>query len=143
MRADGPKEIVRGDGPDQEALRAAKAEVAAELAAAKRVGPRVRGEVALIRFASPTQVHPLVAQAWRGRLPDKIVIAANEGYREGWVHFAARTATGTNLVDWFGARRPEGAGAHYGSGHAAASGGALTPAQWRAFLNTIGFEDAA
>lgn len=143
MTADGPKAIVKGDGPDQQALRAAKAEVAAELAEAKRAAPSIRGDVALIRFASPAQVHPLVAQAWRGRLPDKVVIAANAGYRPGWVHFAARTATGTNLVGWFGARRPPGAGAHYGSGHAAASGGALTADQWRAFLATIGFEDPA
>jgi hypothetical protein len=80
--------------------------VKAELDVAKRVGPKVRDEVALIRFHSPCQIHPLVAQQWRGRLKDKIVLAANTGYRPGWVHFAARTGTDRNLIDFLAERRP-------------------------------------
>lgn len=142
LRCGSPKELLRGGHPETEALRAAKVEVATALGAARRVPPKVRGEVALILFASPCQVHPLVAQAWRGRLKDKIVIAANSGYREGWVHFAARSLTGANLVDFLARHRPPGAGEEYGNGHAQATGGALRVADWNAFAAGLGFPDA-
>lgn len=142
LEEDGPKGIVKGDRPEVAALRAAKAEVAAELDAAKRILPKVVGDVALIRFSSPTQIHPLVAQQWRGRLKGKVVIAANAGYRSGWVHFAARTGNGADLIDFLARHRPPGATEAYGSGHRAASGGALRPADWNIFADSIGFPDA-
>jgi single-stranded-DNA-specific exonuclease len=141
LECDWPKEIVRGDRPEVAALYAAKAEVAAELAEAKRAPPKVRDEVALIRFHSPCQIHPLIAQQWRGRLKDKIVLAANTGYRPGWVHFAARSATGRDLIEFLSRHRPPGADAHYGSGHAQATGGALRLPDWNRFVADIGFPD--
>lgn len=141
MRGDGPRVVTKDPSPERDALLAAKAEVAAELDAAKRVAPRVVGDVALIRFHSPTQIHPLIAQQWRGRLKDKIVIAANSGYREGWVHFAARSATGRNLVEYLAERRPAGADSRYGSGHAQATGGALRHREWNEFVEGIGFPE--
>ena len=104
LKGDGPKDVTSGKYPETDALLAAKEEVKAELDVAKRVGPKVRDEVALIRFHSPCQIHPLVAQQWRGRLKDKIVLAANTGYRPGWVHFAARTGTDRNLIDFLAER---------------------------------------
>ncbi|WP_265500563.1 hypothetical protein [Paracoccus beibuensis] len=136
-----PKELVKGDHRETALLRAAKAEVAAALDSVKRVGPKVRDRVALIRFSSPCQIHPLVAQSWRGRLKDKIVLAVNTGYRPGWVHFAARTATATNLLSFLADNRPPGAGAEYGSGHIQATGGALRPADWNDFAASIGFPE--
>lgn len=141
LEGDGPKAITKGDGPDAEALRGAKAEVAAEMEAARKVGPKVRGDVALIRFHSPCQIHPLIAQSWRGRLKDKIVLAANTGYNPGWVHFAARSATGTDLLDFLARHRPPNADGRYGNGHAQATGGALRPADWNAFVQSIGFPE--
>lgn len=141
LKADGPKAILSGEHPETERLLTAKAEVKAALDAAKRVPPSVAGPVALIAFTSPCQIHPLIAQQWRGRLKDKIVLAANAGYREGWVHFAARTATDANLLAFLAERRPPGAGAHYGSGHVQATGGALRPADWNAFVRDLGFPD--
>ena len=141
LKGDGPKDVTSGRYPETAQLLAAKAEVKAALDVAKRVGPKVRGDVALIRFHSPCQIHPLVAQQWRGRLADKVVLAANTGYRPGWVHFAARTATGANLIDFLAQRRPAGADSHYGSGHAQATGGALRPADWNAFVSDLGFPE--
>jgi single-stranded-DNA-specific exonuclease len=69
------------------------------------------------------------------------VLAANTGYRDGWVHFAARTATGTDLIAFLAAHRPPGAGEEYGSGHAQATGGALRPADWNAFVAGLGFPE--
>lgn len=141
LRCDGPKELLRGGHPETALLHAAKAEVSDALDGARRVAPRVRGDVALIRFASPCQIHPLIAQSWRGRLKGRIVLAVNTGYRPGWVHFAARSATGTNLIEFLAQHRPPGAGAEYGGGHAQATGGALRPADWNDFAARIGFPE--
>lgn len=141
MTADGPKAITTGDLPERRALLAAKEEVNAAMEQARRVPPKVREGVALVRFASPCQIHPLVAQQWRGRLKDRIVLAANTGYRPGWVHFAARSATGVDLIDFLARHRPDGADAHYGSGHAQATGGALRPRDWNAFVTELGFPE--
>ena len=141
MKCASPKDLLKGGHPETALLRAAKAEVAAELETARRIAPKVRGDIALIRFSSPCQIHPLVAQAWRGRLKDKIVLAANTGYRPGWIHFAARSATGTDLIRFLADRRPPGAGTEYGSGHAQATGGALLPKDWNDFAARIGFPE--
>ena len=141
LKCGSPKELLSGVHPETAQLVAAKAEVKAEMDVAKRVAPKVRGDVALISLASPCQIHPLVAQQWRGRLKDKVVIAANRDYRPGWVHFAARTATGQDLIRFFAEHRPEGAGAEYGSGHRQASGGALRHGQWNRFITDLGFPE--
>jgi single-stranded-DNA-specific exonuclease len=141
IKCDSPKELLSGIHAETAALHAAKAEVAAAMEEAKRAPPKVRGDIALIRLHSPCQIHPLIAQQWRGRLKDKIVIAANPGYRPGWIHFAARTATGADLIAFFAEHRPPGATSHYGSGHRQASGGALRPDGWNAFVESIGFPD--
>ncbi len=141
LKCASPKELIKGDHPETALLRAAKAEVAAALDSAKRTPPKVRGQIAMIRFSSPCQIHPLVAQSWRGRLKDKIVLAVNTGYRPGWVHFAARTATGTDLIRFLAEHRPAGAGEEYGSGHVQATGGALRPADWNEFAARIGFPE--
>lgn len=141
LETDGPKAITKGDSEDARALVAAKAEVKDAVEAARRVGPKVRGDVALIRFHAAQQIHPLIAQQWRGRLKDKIVLAANTGYRDRWVHFAARSGRGENLVDFLARHRPPGADSRYGNGHAQATGGALRPADWNAFVAGLGFPE--
>lgn len=142
LRADGPKAITKGDDADTAALHAAKAEVRAAMDAGKRVAPLVAGDVALIALDTPCQIHPLIAQQWRGRLKDKIVIAANRGYRPGWVHFAARSATGRDLIAFLADHRPDGADGRYGNGHAQATGGALPVAAWNRFVAALGLPQA-
>ena len=106
LQANGPKDITKGEDPDAQALRAAKLEVRAAMDEARRAPPAIVGDVALIRLHTPCQIHPLIAQQWRGRLRDKIVIAANSGYRPGWVHFAARSASGRDLIAFLADHRP-------------------------------------
>lgn len=139
LKAQGPKDVLAGDRPEARALVAAKEEVQRELAAARRVGPKIVGEVAIILFRSPCQVHPLIAQQWRGRLKDRIVIAANAGYVPGRVHFAARTAMDVDLIAFFAERRPPHADEQYGHGHRSASGGALVYEDWNVFVRSLGF----
>lgn len=142
LTADGPKAITKGTNADALALHAAKAEVRAAMEEAKRAPPTIAGDVAVIRLHTPCQIHPLIAQQWRGRLGDKIVIAANSGYRPGWVHFAARTATGRDLVAFLASHRPANADGRYGNGHAQATGGALKVADWNTFITGLGFPQA-
>ena len=139
MKASGPKAVLDGSLPETVALLAAKRELQDALAVARRVAPKIVGDVALLLLDSPCQVHPLIAQQWRGRLKDRIVIAANVGFRPGYVHFAARTARDFDLLAFFAAHRPPGADEQYGNGHRAASGGALRPADWNRFVHALGF----
>jgi single-stranded-DNA-specific exonuclease len=139
LKSGGPKDVLSGRFPETAELLAAKAEVAAELELAKRLPPKVRGGVALIRLSSPCQIHPLIAQQWRGRLKNEIVIAANTGFRPGWIHFAARTATGADLIAFLAEHAPPGADENYGSGHVQATGGALRPRDWNIFVRRLSF----
>ncbi len=141
MAADSPKDAISGRHAATATLRAAREDVKAAVEVGKRVGPRVHGDVALIHLDTPCQIHPLIAQAWRTRLKDKIVIAANHGYREGWVHFAARSATGRDLIAFLRGVAPPGADEAYGNGHEQATGGALRLEDWRAFLRNLGVQD--
>jgi single-stranded-DNA-specific exonuclease len=140
LKADGPKAVLSGEYPETALLQAAKAEVQEALAEGRRIAPRIRGDVALISLHSACQIHPLIAQQWKGRLKDKVVIAANTGYHPGWVHFAARSGQGTDLIGFLRRHRPEGADPmNYGNGHAQASGGALPPSAWNRFVAELGF----
>ena len=143
MAADDPKDLLSGRHPGLDALREARNEVRAALEAGRRVAPTVRGDVALIRLDTPCQIHPLVAQSWTSRLRGKIVLAANTGYRPGWVHFAARTGGDADLIAFFARHRPAGADEQYGNGHRRASGGALRASDWNTFADGLGFGPAA
>lgn len=67
------------------------------------------------------------------------MIAANTGYRSGWVHFSARSAKRIDLIGFLARRAPRGAGEAYGSGHQEATGGALECAGWNEFVANLGF----
>ena len=90
----GPREISAGDRPEVAVLRRDKEEVNAAYAEAKKAAPKFAGPAAAIRIHTPCQVHPLVAQIWKTRLPKFIVMGVNTGYRPGWVHFSARCGKG-------------------------------------------------
>ena len=138
MTATGAKDALARS--EAAALRAAREEVKAAVEAAKKVGPRVGTDVALVLLDTPCQIHPLIAQTWRTRLGDKVVIAANTGYRPGFVHFAARSATGRNLIAFLREVAPPNVDDTYGNGHEQATGGALPLASWPVFLRNIGFD---
>jgi single-stranded-DNA-specific exonuclease len=139
MKATAPREIASGQHPETALLFSARAEVQAAFAEGKRAAPKFSGPVALIRLHSPCQIHPLVAQRWRTRLKNNIVIAANTGYRPGWVHFSVRSATGVDLIHFLREQAPGSADADYGGGHEQASGGALRADGWNEFVAGLGF----
>ncbi|MDQ3685358.1 MAG: phosphoesterase [Acidobacteriota bacterium] len=138
---DNPRALVESDSEEVRALRAARAEVKAALDEAKKAAPVFSDRVALLRINTPCQIHPLIAQIWRTRLPAYIVIAANEGYLPGRVNFSARSSEGTSVLDFLRSIELEGEGGSYGHGHDQASGGSLPVARWNELLSKLGFPE--
>ncbi len=145
--ASGPKEVTDGTRPETAELQRAKAEVDEELARARKQPPRfstalrseLGADLVAIRIHSGCQVHPLIAQQWRGRFPKHIVFGVNTGYRPGWVHFSARGPAGVNLIEFLERHRPPEADDAYGRGHDQASGGALPVPVWNRWIQGMGF----
>lgn len=133
------KELVSSSSPQVEVLRECRAEVQREMNEAKKAAPKFAGNVALVRVHSRVQVHPVIAQIWRTRLPRYVVLVANDGYVDGRVNFSMRSASGTNLLDLLGAiDLGEGEGS-YGHGHDQATGGSLPTERFQLLLEKLGF----
>jgi single-stranded-DNA-specific exonuclease len=128
-----PRELVRSEFPEVAALRTAREEVRREMSEAKKAAPKFAGNVALIRVRSRCQVHPVIAQIWRTRLPKYIVIVANDGYLPGRVNFSARSSAGIDLIAFL---RAHGVDVR---GHDQATGGSVTTEEWIELLTRLGF----
>lgn len=147
LKAEGPKDITSGRFPETAELLRAKAEVAEALAVARKQPPRfaraVRDELGAdlvaILIDTPCQVHPLVAQQWRGRFAKSVVFGVNAGYRPGWVSFSGRAPAGVNLLEFLARHRPPEADNTYGLGHNQASGGSLPVPVWNRWIQELGF----
>ncbi|HEY9605495.1 MAG TPA: ATP-dependent DNA ligase [Allocoleopsis sp.] len=137
---DSPRSLVNSDTEDVEQLRIARKEVQAAMEQAKKAAPVFSGNVALVRINSPCQIHPLIAQSWRTRLPKYIVMVANEGYIPGRVNFSVRTASGINVLDFLKNVDLSPGEGSYGHGHDSASGGSLPVERWNELLSSLGFE---
>ncbi len=147
LKASGPNQVVDGTYPETAELQRAKEEVGEALAVARKQPPRfskaVREELGAdlvaIRMHTGCQVHPLVAQQWRGRFAKSVVFGVNTGYRPGWVSFSGRAPAGVNLIEFLARHRPPEADTTYGLGHNQASGGSLPIPVWNRWIREIGF----
>ena len=116
-------------------LEEARAEWRSEFERVRRTAPSVGRAVAVIRFTSPAQVHPLVATQWQKRLAPRPVIAANEGYLPGRVNFSIRGGTG-DLRRLLRDALPEAEG-EFAHGHDRATGGSLTPDEFELLVRRL------
>jgi len=119
-------------------LEEAKAAWRAEFDRVVRTAPQMVGDgVALLRFSSPAQVHPLVATTWSRRLAPRMVLAANDGYLgEGTVNFAVRGGEGDLrrvLRDALPVRG-NAASHEFAHGHDRATGGSLPNAEFERLI---------
>ena len=114
------------------ALEEARRAWQGELERVRRVAPQIVGNVAVIRFSSPAQVHPLVAAQWQRRFAPRIVLVANDGYLPGKVNFSVRGGSG-DLRAALREALPEATG-EFAHGHDAATGGSLTLAEFELLL---------
>jgi single-stranded-DNA-specific exonuclease len=117
-------------------LDAARAAWRAEFARAVRTAPRVGDRLAVLRFSSPAQVHPLVAIAWARRLHPRVVLAANDAYLPGRVNFAVRGGDGRDLRALLREALPE-QGGEFAHGHPRATGGSLEPRAFERLLAAL------
>jgi single-stranded-DNA-specific exonuclease len=135
-----PKDLCESDSESGVALREARKEVAAALEEGKKAAPKFAGQVALVQVNSPCQIHPLIAQIWRTRLPKYIVICANSGYLPNRINFSARSGAGINALEFLRAQEISPGEGDFGHGHDQASGGSLPPERWHELLAKMGFE---
>ena len=142
MQFDNPKDLCSSDAPDVQTLKNAREEVKIAMNEAKKAAPKFAGQAALISIDSPCQIHPLIAQIWRGRLPKYHVICANKGYMEDRVNFSARSAKGLSVLDFLKSFELSGGEGSFGHGHDQASGGILPPERFRELLSKMGFDPA-
>jgi single-stranded-DNA-specific exonuclease len=136
---DSPRSLVESRAACVQALREAREEVKVEMARAKAAAPKFSGQVALVEIDSPCQVHPVIAQIWRGRLPKYYVFVANRGYLPGRVTFSARSAPPLKVLDFLRALPEYSGESGFGQGHDQASGGNLTTEDWERLLVRLGF----
>ena len=143
LSGDHPRALSEDEAHGADRLRAYRAEVNAALAEARRAAPVFAGgdsPWALVRLHSSCQIHPLIAQQWRGRLPRHAVIAANTGYLPDLVAFSARTSrTDLNLPRLLRATRVAEGDGRFGNGHDQASGGHLASESFAQVLAALGF----
>jgi len=119
-------------------LEDARAEWRAGFDQVVRTAPQVGQDVAVIRFSTPYQVHPLVATTWARRLAPRMVMAANDDYLPGRVNFAVRGgAKGDDLRARLRAALPDATG-ELGNGHPRATGGSLVPEEFERLLAGLG-----
>jgi len=139
LAAGSPRSLAESTSKDVAALRAARDEVKAAMNEAKKAAPVFSGRVALVRINTPCQIHQLIAQIWRTRLPKYIVLVANEGYLPGRISFSARSAAGTNVLDFLKSIEDEGDSDIHG--HDEAAGGSLPLSRWNRLLAALGFPE--
>lgn len=125
--------------PAVAALESCRQDVKAEVDRVARTAPKISGNVALIRFSSGAQIHPLIATRWAPRLAPKIVIAANDGYLPGRVNFALRSASKTDLLAFLRELPLGPVEGEFANGHPRATGGSIPPEDFARFLTSVGF----
>lgn len=137
LPANGPDDVLRN--PGIAALEACREEVKAEIDRVARTAPKIAGNVALIRFSSGAQVHPLIATRWAPRLAPKIVIAANDAYVPDRVSFALRSASQTDLLAFLRQLPLGPVEGEFANGHARATGGSIPPGEFARLVTALGF----
>ena len=134
VEADGPKAALAD--PRIAELEEAKRAWRAEFDRVVRTAPRMVGDrVALLRFRSPAQVHPLVATTWSRRLAPRVVHAANDDYLPGMVNFAVRGGDGDLRA--FLKAALTGDHGEFAHGHDRATGGSLSPEMFERLLAAL------
>lgn len=128
--------------PRAQELEEARREWRAGFERVVRTAPQVGGDVAVIRFRTPYQVHPLVATSWARRLKPRMVLAANDDYLPGRVNFSVRGgAKGDDLRARLRAALPDATG-DLGNGHPRATGGSLVPEEFDRLVTGLGLPPA-
>jgi len=137
--SDGPRPIAHGEIPQIAQLKHDLEEVKHEVQKARKAHPYFADPWAVIPFSSPCLIHGLVATGWIHRLGAHYVVAANYGYRPGYVHFSVRSDTGVDLVIAVREIIPQGFPGGWARGRYGATGGTVTQSEFSLLLTHMGF----
>lgn len=128
MEHDSPTQLLHSQTACVNYLRDCQRKVKKRLGLAKQVPAVQRGQLALIEFHSDCPIQSIVAQIWKARLADKVVLAANVRTDRAEVQISARSRGQLNAIQIL---------AKLGMqvrGHARSAGAVLTPQEWETFL---------
>lgn len=139
VNAENPRQIVHGELPQVEQMKRDMEEVKRELQKAHKAHPYFADPWAVIPFSSPCMIHGKVASNWLHRLQAHYVVAANYGYRAGYVHFSVRSANEVNLSAALRDVIPQEQSAGWVRGRYGATGGAMTHSEFSLLLTHMGF----
>jgi single-stranded-DNA-specific exonuclease len=138
LEADDPRQIADGELPQVSMLHADREEVKHELQRARKAHPFLADPWAVIPFSSPCLIHSLVTASWLNRLSDHFVIAANFGYRPGYVHYGIRSGRNADMIAKLRELAPEGLPGDWGYGRTA-TGGTMLQRDFLLLLTRMGF----
>lgn len=131
LEHDSPSQLLHSQAPSVTHLRQCQRKVKKRLGQAKQVPAVQRGQLALIQFESDCPVQSIIAQIWKARLADRVVLAANLRTDRPEVHLSARSRGGLNAIQILAALGLTV------RGHAQSAGAVLTPQEWETFLETF------
>ncbi len=125
---DSPSQMLRSEHPSVVYLRDCQRKVRKRLGQAKQVPAVKRGQVALVQFSSDCPIQSVIAQIWKSRLADHVVVAANCRNDLAQVQVSARSRGSLDAIQILG---------QIGltvRGHAQSAGAVLEPSEWEKFL---------
>jgi len=143
LAAREPADIAHCQVPEARELAELRQAFDEELKRFKKVRPLLRDRVALIRVRSPYLIHPTLAHIWCERLPDRVVLVANEGYLPNRVGFSICTRSGVDLFGFLQAFRQNIDATEFGYGPNQPTGGSLSTEEWKNLLAMLGFQNEA
>jgi single-stranded-DNA-specific exonuclease len=138
LAAREPADIARCQVPEAGLLGELRREFDEELRRLRRLRPLLSERVALIRVRSPYRIHPALADLWCDRLPDYVVLVANEGYLHGRVGFSICTRSGVDLFEFLQAFRNSLDATEFGYGPDQPTGGSLSTDEWKRLQAMLG-----
>ena len=131
MQHESPSQMIRSDHPSVAYLRDCQRKVRKRLGQAKQASPTCYGNIALVEFRSDCPVQSIIAQIWKSRLADKVVLVANLRSDRAEVHLSARSRGNLSAIETLGDR------GLVLRGHSNSAGAVLTPEEWQNFLETL------
>ena len=131
LQHESPSQMIHSTHPSVTYLRDCQRKVRKRLGQAKQISPTYYGNIALVEFHSDCPVQSIVAQIWKSRLTDKVVLVANLRSDRAEVHLSARSRGTLSAIETL---RQRGLVLR---GHPNSAGAVLTPEEWQNFSETL------
>lgn len=124
-----PKQFLRSNSEALKYLQDCQSRVESRLHQARRASPQKFGPVALLEIQSDCSVQSMLAQSWKIRYPELLVVVGNRGEDE--VQVSARCQGNRDLLEPL---RRLGLGVQ---GHPSSAGARVTAEAWEAFKESL------